>query len=634
MNEALKIIISAEISKCVENVNKAKKSIESFKQQVADAKKNVDENFKKMGEGIKSGLATGAKAIAAAGAALIALGASTTEYREAQNKLITAFEKAGGSADQAKNAYNDLYRVLGDTGQATEAAAFLAKMTTNEKELTQWTTICQGIYSEFGASLPIESLTEAANETAKVGTVTGALADALNWAGISEDAFNEKLAACNDEAEREKLIRETLNGVYANSAAEYEKNNAQILAQRDAQARLQEQTAKLGEAVAPVITAFTSFASDALAIITPHLQEISEKLMPKLQEGLEKASVALEAAFNWVSEHKTLLAVIAGVIATVVTAIGLYNAVAAVKAAMDAAQVATIGGLIAAYAAQAVAMIAAIAPYLLIVAAIAAVIAIIVLCIKHWDDIKAALGKAWDWMRQKTQQAVEAIVGWFNNLMEKARTIFNSIKEAVGNIFGGIVENIRARIENAKQIISNVLKLIKSIFTGDLTAAKEAVVGIFEGLVNGIKLKLENAKNIVKGIIDAIKGFFKFKFEWPDIPTPHFSISPSGWKIGDLLKGSIPKLAIDWYAEGGVFDNPTLFTSGGALGGLGEDGAEAIVPLEKNTEWLDRIAEMLNEKQGSQPIVLQVDGKTFAQISVDSINQLTRQRGSLALNLV
>jgi hypothetical protein len=43
---------------------------------------------------------------------------------------------------------------------------------------------------------------------------------------------------------------------------------------------------------------------------------------------------------------------------------------------------------------------------------------------------------------------------------------------------------------------------------------------------------------------------------------------------------------------------------------------------------------MLVEKQGTAPIVLQVDGKTFAQISVDSINQLTRQRGSLALNLV
>ncbi len=88
--------------------------------------------------------------------------------------------------------------------------------------MSEWTTICEGVYATFGASLPIEGLTEAANETAKVGTVTGTLADALNWAGISEDAFNEKLAACNTEAEREALIRQTLNGAYAEAAAGYE----------------------------------------------------------------------------------------------------------------------------------------------------------------------------------------------------------------------------------------------------------------------------------------------------------------------------------------------------------------------------------------------------------------------------
>ena len=88
--------------------------------------------------------------------------------------------------------------------------------------MSEWTTICEGVYATFGASLPIEGLTEAANETAKVGTVTGTLADALNWAGISEDAFNEKLAACNTEAEREALIRQTLNSAYAEAAAGYE----------------------------------------------------------------------------------------------------------------------------------------------------------------------------------------------------------------------------------------------------------------------------------------------------------------------------------------------------------------------------------------------------------------------------
>ena len=97
---------------------------------------------------------------------------------------------------------------------------------------------------------------------------------------------------------------------------------------------------------------------------------------------------------------------------------------------------------------------------------------------------------------------------------------------------------------------------------------------------------------------------------------------------------SVPRYSIAWYARGGVFDVPTLFSYGnGALGGLGEHGAEAVVPLENNTEWLDRIAERLGAGN-SRPIVLQVDGKTFAETSVDSINALTRQTGKLGLVLV
>ena len=122
-----------------------------------------------------------------------------------------------------------------------------------------------------------------------------------------------------------------------------------------------------------------------------------------------------------------------------------------------------------------------------------------------------------------------------------------------------------------------------------------------------------------------------FKWELPKIKLPHFSITGKF----SLNPPQIPKFSVSWYKLGGIFDSPTLFPFGdGRIGGLGEDGAEAIVPLEKNTEWLDRIAEKLTQKSGSTPIILQVDGKTLAQTSIDSINQLTRQTGRLSLNLV
>ena len=587
MNEELKVIISAEIGNLKKNINEAKKEISGFKDQVAKASKNVDADFKKLSEGIKKGGKVMVSSVAAVGAAFLALGPATEKYRQSQAQLASAFEASGGTVDEAKKAYNDLYRVLGDNDAATEAATHIAKLTTNEKEQAQWTTICKGVWATYGNSLPIESLTEAANETAKTGVVTGVLADALNWAGVSEDEFNKKLAACNTQQEREKLIRETLNGLYDDAASKYEKNNAAILAQNEAQAKLNEAMAKLGEVAAPIITMLTTLGADVLTAITPYIQSFAENYLPKIKEVLGVVAEKLGEALKFLLEHKTILAVMAGIITGIAVAIGLYNAVAAVKAAMDAAQVTTLGALIAAQLAQAAAMAVAIAPYIAIVAAIAAVIAIIVLCIKHWDEIKAVVIKVAHAIAEKVEE-----------MKTKAVESFNNLKEGIAN-----------RVE----------------------AIKSSVAEKFNAIKQKILTPIQSAKDRVKELIDKIRSFFNFKWSLPKLKMPHlkitgeFSISPP----------SVPKFSVDWYARGGVFDKPTLFTSGGRLGGLGEAGAEAIVPLENNTEWLDKIADRLSDKLGGgRNIVLQVDGKTFGQISVDSINALTKQTGNLPLVIV
>jgi len=122
-----------------------------------------------------------------------------------------------------------LQGILGETDQAVEAANHLAKLANNEEELSNWTNIATGVYATFGASLPIENLTEAANETAKVGTLTGGLADALNWAGVNEEAFQAQLDACSNEQERQTLIMETLNGLYSDAADKYRETNAEVI---------------------------------------------------------------------------------------------------------------------------------------------------------------------------------------------------------------------------------------------------------------------------------------------------------------------------------------------------------------------------------------------------------------------
>ena len=225
--------------------------------------KNVASSGQSLGSKLKSGLSKAGEiaakgiglitgAATAAGAALLALESSTEEYRIAQGKLNTAFEAAGYSADTAKQAYSAFYGILGDTDTATEASQLLAKLAESEEDVATWTNIAAGVSGTFGDSLPIESLIEASNETAKVGTVTGTLADALNWAGISEDEFNEKLAACTDESDRNRLIMETLSGTYDDAADAFYRNNEALVESRNNQAMLDETLATLGQTVSDV----------------------------------------------------------------------------------------------------------------------------------------------------------------------------------------------------------------------------------------------------------------------------------------------------------------------------------------------------------------------------------------------
>ena len=225
----------------------------------------ASDKVESLGSKMKTGLATAGKiaakgvglvtgAAAAAGGALLALEANTEGYRIAQGKLNTAFEAAGFSADSAQTAYKEFYKILGDTDTATEASQLLAKLSQSEEDVTKWTKISAGVFGTFGDSLPIEGLIESANETARTGTVTGNLADALNWVSISEDEFNAALAACGDESERNQLIMQTLSDEYSSASdAFYEANDA-IVDAREVQADMDSALADLGGTISDVKT--------------------------------------------------------------------------------------------------------------------------------------------------------------------------------------------------------------------------------------------------------------------------------------------------------------------------------------------------------------------------------------------
>ena len=205
----------------------------------------------------------------------------------------------------------------------------------------------------------------------------------------------------------------------------------------------------------------------------------------------------------------------------------------------------------------------ALLPLIGIVLAVIAVIALIVVAIQNWGAIVDWLKGVWD-----------AFAGWISGLWDgigqTASKVWNWIKDTISGVWDGIKNGVSNAINSVKNTMSNIWESIKSM-------TKSA----WDGLKSMITTPINAAKDIVSGIIDKIKGLFNFKLKFPDIsiphiPMPHFNISGSF----NPLKGQIPKIGIDWFADGGILTRPTIFgANGNNLMGGGEAGKEAVAPL-------------------------------------------------------
>lgn len=305
---ALEREVIAATKKLESYENAAKETAEEIENLGKKSKKTEKESGN-LGESLKSVAKTGLAAVAAAAAAVVAglIGAaeSTREYRTEMGKLDTAFTTNGHSSESATKAYKELQSVIGETDQAVEAANHLAQLTDNEKDLAQWTgDILPGVFATFGASLPIEGLTEAANETAKVGQVTGPLADALNWAAAegenfgvtlkentkenkewneaveaatnAEELFNLALSECTTEQERQALITETLSRLYGDASESYKETNAEVIRANEANEAWMSSLADVGGAIEPIITDVKMLGAGLLSDVVPGVQQLAE----------------------------------------------------------------------------------------------------------------------------------------------------------------------------------------------------------------------------------------------------------------------------------------------------------------------------------------------------------------------
>ena len=308
----------------------AAQQTDKFGDEIDDAADKTDKasgKLEKVGSVLKGLAVTAGAAVAAAGAALagltksfLDLAESTREYREDQAKLDAAFTTAGFTAEQAGEAYTGFYAILGEEDRSVEAVNHLAKLCSTEEELAQWTDIAAGVWATFGDSLPIEGLTEAANETAKTGQLTGVLADALNWAGVNEEAFQSALDGCSSEQERAALITDTLNGLYQEAAENYKTLNGDVMEAQRAQALLTDAYAQLGAIAEPIMTTLKTMAANLLTAMIPFVSLMGEGLQGVLNGTAGAAETFAEGISGLVSVLMEKLSTIVPVIGEAILA--------------------------------------------------------------------------------------------------------------------------------------------------------------------------------------------------------------------------------------------------------------------------------------------------------------------------
>lgn len=211
----------------------------------------------------------------------------------------------------------------------------------------------------------------------------------------------------------------------------------------------------------------------------------------------------------------------------------------------------------------------------------------------NWKMAFEGYGMAVTGWASQTKTAIDAVETYITTKFDPIIQGFAKIIAGLLNELGVFVFGSEEKWEEFKVIaeekMESVLATATSKFndlkqqvTSKLTDVKTKVSEIFTGIKSEISVKMNEARNLVKGIIEQISGFFSSAvFKWPHIPLPHFSISPSGWKVGDLLEGVIPTLGIEWYAKGGIMNDPTIFGMNGSnLMVGGEAGPEAVAPID------------------------------------------------------
>lgn len=330
----------------------------------------------------------------------------------------------------------------------------------------------------------------------------------------------------------------------------------------------------------PLVDSIGTFVfNNLIPAVGRFVSAVFEAIPGLLEIGLNSISESISEAFGGIIDAETVKIAIES-IAGAFAAFAATEAVIALPGLIDAIS-AAITGL-------------SLNPVSLAIAAIAGII--------------IALTQLWN----NNEQFREFVISTWNAILSFLSNLWASISSTAVSVWNDISSSIGSKVNEISSVISTVFNTIKSVITNVWNAIKSTTASVWNGIKSAIEGPLTKAKDFIKGIINTIKGFFNFNISWPHIPMPHFSINPSGWHIGDLLKGSIPSLGINWYAKAmdqpRILDGAQIFGSmnGKMLGG-GESGKEVVYGHQQLMNDIKEAVKFEKEsKFDDRPIVINV----------------------------
>lgn len=366
----------------------------------------IGNGLTKLVDGVKSGIS-----------AFMGLADETREYRTELAKMETAAGEAGASADYIKDKWHDMGAVLGDEGAVAEGLNnLMAAGFTTQEQMDAITSHLEGAAIKWKDTLKFEGLSDGLQETLATGAAVGSFGEMLERSGVSLDVFNEGLAQCTTDAEKQNYILQELSKLGLNGVSEaYRAQNKDMIAANKANSEYADSLAAIGAKAEPVMTTvkqgFNSLLQEALKLVNGvDLEAFSAKIQEGFAVLTDKVIPAVKEGFGWIIDNKDIIiAGLSGIVAGFV-AFKVVSFIQNIPTMLVTLQKAIIG-VNAALAAN---------PIGIVVTAIAALVAAFIYLWNNCEGFRNFWINLWENIKTFTSNAVTAIGLFFTETLPQA----------------------------------------------------------------------------------------------------------------------------------------------------------------------------------------------------------------------